>query len=95
MATRRGALARWRTHLEEVMGVDDAAEVVDETTQAAGLRGDVARLGSDLHGFRGELRAEVVELRSDIKDLRRDLLRVTGAQFLALIAAVATLVGLG
>ena len=93
MASRQRALARWRAHLEEVIGVDDATRVVDPFES---IRWD--QLVTQDH-----LRAELAVLRSDLRtemherfsELRRDLLKVTGAQFFALIAAVAALVALG
>ena len=107
MASTPPELARWRAHLEEVIGVEDAAAVVDPfasidwkglrhdvdvlKSDVAGLKSDVAGLKADVAGLKEEMR----ELRGDMKELRRDLLRVTGAQFFALIAAVAAIVGLG
>ena len=107
MGVDPGAIGRWRAHLEEVIGVEDAARVVDPFTSVdwrglqvdvTGLKTDVAGLKTDVAGLKtgmGDLRGDMKEMRGDMKELRRDLLRVTGAQFFALIAAVAAIVGLG
>jgi hypothetical protein len=114
MGVDPGAIGRWRAHLEEVIGVDDAARVIDPfasvdwrqlhvdvaelKTDVAELKTDVAGLKTDVAGLKTgmvDLRDDMKELRGDMKELRRDLLRVTGAQFFALIAAVAAIVGLG
>jgi hypothetical protein len=125
MASTPRELARWRAHLEEVIGVEDAAAVVDPFANVdwAALEGKVDHLDQrvtlldhrvtlldhrvsqlELRAGRiedqlGELRSDMTrqfgEVRTDMKELRRDLLRVTGAQFFALIAAVAAIVGLG
>jgi hypothetical protein len=93
MVSRLRALARWRAHLEEAIGVDEAAEVLDPF---AAVEWDQLvtkeHLRSELDRLRAELRAE---MHQAFGELRRDLLKVTGAQFFALIAAVAGLVALG
>jgi chaperonin cofactor prefoldin len=131
MAETPGALARWRAHLEEVIGVENAAQVVDPFASIDWTRLDqrieridrrVAHLEFRFDGLEArfdrfeerfdglEVRYEGIEarferledrfdrfgaeVRGDFKDLRRDLLRVTAAQFFALAAAVAALVGL-
>lgn len=93
MGVDPGALARWRAHLEEAIGVDDAAHVTEPFTAVdwRELQIDVIRLKHDVSG----LKDGMAELRGDVKELRRDLLRVTGAQFVMLVGTVATLVGLG
>ena len=88
MVSRLRALARWRAHLEEAIGVDEAAEVLDpfaavewdQLVTKEHLRSELDRLRAEMHQALGEF--------------RRDLLKVTGAQFFALIAAVAALVAL-
>ena len=100
MGVDPGAIGRWRAHLEEVIGVDDAARVIDPFASVdwRELQADVAGLKTDVAGLKTgmvDLRDDMKELRGDMKELRRDLLRVTGAQFFALIAAVAAIVGLG
>lgn len=107
MASTPRELARWRAHLEEVIGVEDAAAVVDPFANVdwGALEAKVDHLDqrvtlldyrvSQLELRVGRIEDGLVELRGDIRDLRRDLLRVTGAQFFALIAAVAAIVGLG
>lgn len=97
MVAGRGALARWRAHLEEVIGVDDAADVVDPFATVAwedlATSSELLALRADIDGLGAELAAFQQEMRTDIKDLRRDLLRVTAAQFFALAAAVGALAG--
>lgn len=103
-----GPLAR---PLEEVIGVEDAADVVDPFASIdwVGLDDRVRRLErrfdhlearfEHLEARIGRLEDRVdqieTEMRTSFRELRRDLLRVTGAQFLALVGAVAALVGLG
>ncbi|MGH3441082.1 MAG: hypothetical protein ACRDUY_03380 [Nitriliruptorales bacterium] len=69
-----GALSRWRAHLEEVMGVDDAAAIVDPfyTVDWANLatKDDLERFATkdDLERF-----ATKEDLRRLEEELRRDL----------------------
>ena len=106
MADTPRALARWRAQLEEEIGVEDAAAVVDPFARVdwGALEGKVDRLDqrvtlveqrlSQLEVRVSRVEDQLTELRTDMKELRHDLLRVTGAQFFALIAAVAAIVGL-
>ena len=95
----QGPLARWRAHLEEAIGVDDAAAVVDPFLvvdwRNLATRDDNRNLERRMDGL--EHRMDRLETRVDagFTELRRDLLKVTGAQYFALIAAVAAVLGFG
>ena len=88
MVSRHRALARWRAHLEEAIGVDEAAEVIDPF---AAVEWDQLVTKEHLDSQLDRLRAE---MHQGFGELRRDLLKVTGAQFFALLSAVAALVAL-
>ena len=89
MSDGRRALRAWEAHLSEVVDVGDAGEIVDR----------LDRTVSEEYLERALDRALDRALQEQTGHMaaawRRDLLLVTGAQFFALAAAVAALVGLG
>ncbi len=102
----RRALRNLEQHLEEVVGMDDAAALVngfDQHVTNDHLDRTLDR-AFDLHAerMRAEFRAELDQLRSEVARLpdqlaarwRRDLLIHSSVQLTALIAVVAALIAL-
>ncbi len=100
MSVDPGALARLRVRIEEVLGVDDTAALLDPlahvewsklttTDDFDWLRADVAR---HLAEAQAGTERRIAALQGQ---LRRDLLLVTGGQFFALVAAVAAVLRFG
>ena len=85
MSESRRALRAFEGHLSEVMDVGEAVEVVDRLDRTVSEEYLDRRLAEALE----EQTQRMAAL------WRRDLLLVSGAQFFALAAAVAALVGLG
>ena len=93
MSIDPGALARLRVRIEEVLGVDDTAALLDPLAQVPwGRLATVDEVRQSELRLRELLERRLAEHQSQI---RRDLLLVTGGQFFALVAAVAAVLGLG
>lgn len=87
----RRALRALEGHLAEVMDMDEAAEIVDRLDRTVSEDYLDRALAQQWESVERLISSQTSQMAAM---WRRDLLLVTGAQFFALAAAVAALVGL-